>query len=280
MDICVVSTKESTGARAFDQFARARGCTVNWLQLTHPVPRLTPTTAGLVFFDDADQDVVGWLSELQSRARYLAVPLIAVAARPGSEDKERLIAAGAATVCDPDAGHEQLFQELQSRREALPVLDDIRNGLLEPFEMGVRHTLQEMAGTEIEVLATYQKSNYRMFGDITAVLGLIAATEGAMALSVPEATATALVQRVMSGVGEALDRDMICDCVGEIANVIGGQAKTMLAGTPYHFRLSTPTIVSGGSYEIRHKPGMPCMVMVFGTDVGNFALQICLNVSQ
>ena len=36
---------------------------------------------------------------------------------------------------------------------------------------------------------------------------------------------------------------LVADAAGEFANMIAGQAKTMLKGTPYHFTLSPPTVL-------------------------------------
>jgi CheY-specific phosphatase CheX len=35
---------------------------------------------------------------------------------------------------------------------------------------------------------------------------------------------------------------VIGDTIGELANVVAGQSKTALKGTPYHFLLSIPTV--------------------------------------
>ena len=47
--------------------------------------------------------------------------------------------------------------------------------------------------------------------------------------------------------GTALTDEMIDDVAGEFANVIAGQAKTILKGTPYHFTLSTPVVTRAAS---------------------------------
>src|SRR6185436_11611210 len=102
----------------------------------------------------------------------------------------------------------------------------------------------EMAGIEIAVRSVYQKTHHKMFGDISAVIGLIARAEGAMVLSFPDGSAEAVVKRILAGMTDDPAEDMIRDCIGEIANVIVGQARGLLAGTDYAFAMSTPTIVS------------------------------------
>ena len=65
--------------------------------------------------------------------------------------------------------------------------------------------------------------------------------------------------------------------MGELANVIAGQAKTLLAETPYQLLLGTPTILSGQDLEVGSRPDAGGLVVVFGTDLGDFALQVCVN---
>ena len=43
--------------------------------------------------------------------------------------------------------------------------------------------------------------------------------------------------------------------MGEVANIIAGQAKTLLAETPYQLVLATPTILSGPGIEVGARPG-------------------------
>ena len=68
----------------------------------------------------------------------------------------------------------------------------------------------------------------------------------------------------------------VCDGVGEIINMIAGQAKAMLVKTKYHFTISIPSVISGHGHEISHKKGTPNIVVLFEADGTPFALQVCL----
>ena len=92
-------------------------------------------------------------------------------------------------------------------------------------------------------------------GDIAAVLTLTSAP-GAMVLGFPEQTASALAGRILSGVTAVIDGQLIRDCVGEIANVIVGQAKAMLAGTSYHFAFSVPNVTAACDGPCLAGPGL------------------------
>src|SRR5262249_13202885 len=110
--------------------------------------------------------------------------------------------------------------------------------------------------------------------DVSAVVRLRSATEGYLALGFPQQTAAALAQRMLSGVLKEIDAALIRDCVGEIANVVAGQAKALLAGTPYQFPFSLPGVVGGGAPDLGSNPDGECLVVVFGRDLGEFAMQL------
>jgi CheY-specific phosphatase CheX len=63
--------------------------------------------------------------------------------------------------------------------------------------------------------------------------------------------------------------------MGEITNVIAGQAKAMLHGTPHRFAFSTPRLLSGGDPVPGAVAGREFLVVVFASDAGDFTLQLC-----
>jgi chemotaxis protein CheX len=133
-----------------------------------------------------------------------------------------------------------------------------------------------MTNSEVAVRAVVQKKLGRPPGDISAVLELRSATEGFLVLSYPRQMAATLAGRVLADVAGELDELLIRDCVGEIANVVAGQAKALLAGTPYQFTFSIPTVMTGEEAASRPPHGRECLCVAFSSDVGEFALSITL----
>jgi chemotaxis protein CheX len=156
----------------------------------------------------------------------------------------------------------------------------IHEELLEPFITAVSMTLREMASAEAVVQSAFKKKQHRTIGDVSAVLPLAFPAEGRLVLSFPAATAAALARRVLAEVMAAPDQGMVGDCVGELTNVVAGQAKALLFGSRYHFMLSTPTVITGTGHEIRHPEGAHCLVVTFGSDLGDFALELSLKLAE
>jgi chemotaxis protein CheX len=152
----------------------------------------------------------------------------------------------------------------------------LKQELLEPFIDAVTLTFSEMAGAEVSAQGVYQKGGGTTLGEVSAVLRL-AGTDGTLVLGFPRTTALALTERILASLPEAADENMQNDCVGEIANVVAGQAKALLAATPYHFYFSTPTVLTGLRQDISPRADRKCLIVVFGSELGDFALQLLLQ---
>jgi chemotaxis protein CheX len=155
-----------------------------------------------------------------------------------------------------------------------PISDEVRSHLLEPFIEATRAALAEMAGVEVVVRAAVRTDLPQALGDVSVVVQLSSATEGHLVLGFPHRTAAALTERVLTGALKQIDEGLIRDCVGEIANVVAGQAKSLLAGTPYHFSFSLPRVVIGSASKLGLLPCRDCLVVAFSTDLGDIALQL------
>lgn len=278
MELFIVGSEHGPRTEALRHYAEEHGCSTHFSEIcTQPFPQFNDKTArGIVLFDDGKSGIADWISRVRIGTRYLSIPLVVVRTAGSQETNTRLLAAGAYYIFDPNCSNERILEEIRSRCDVMPVVEEIRNNLLGPFTDCSISTLREMAGTEIVVKSVYQKTGYKMFGDISAVIGLIAQAEGSMVISFPKDTAVAIIKRVLASFDNDPSEDIIRDCIGEIANVIAGQVRGALANSPYAFGISTPTIVSGYHHEIRHKAGMPCLVVAFGSDVGDFAMQVCM----
>jgi CheY-specific phosphatase CheX len=76
---------------------------------------------------------------------------------------------------------------------------------------------------------------------VTATINLVRPDPSWLTIRLTESVARGLAQRYLPP-GTPLDREVIGDTIGELANVVAGQSKTALKGTPYHFLLSIPTV--------------------------------------
>lgn len=161
-----------------------------------------------------------------------------------------------------------------------PVSSELRANLLDPFVEAARVTFSQMAQIDLNLVGMCERTDFRTTGDVSAVVGLVSPAEGSLVLSFSERAAQMLANRVLADVGIEPDDNLIRDCVGEVANVVAGQAKGALAGTPYYFVYAPPTVVAGRGHEVRHRPGVPCLVIEFASSAGEIQLQLSVSASS
>jgi chemotaxis protein CheX len=146
---------------------------------------------------------------------------------------------------------------------------DSPNELVEAFAAAVPFALREMAGVDAVTVESRPAGADDGFGGVSAVIRLTTAGGGwDLTMHFPETTAATLARRILGGAVEEFGAELVRDCMGEVANVVAGQAKALLVGSPSHFTLGTPTVGTGpacaaGGWEIR-----------FGSDAGEFAAQL------
>ena len=172
-----------------------------------------------------------------------------------------------------------------------PITEEVP--LLEPFISAVRAALSEMAATDVSVRAMVRSARPIIFGDIASVVPFPSMNEGALVLGFPHQTASALTGRILasasredesptgrdSSVGVELDEGLIRDCMGEIANVVTGQAKAVLAETPYRFTFSRPpSVLAAEEFQVRSD--LDCLLLAFACDQGQFAMHLMLCLAS
>jgi chemotaxis protein CheX len=153
--------------------------------------------------------------------------------------------------------------------------DEARKEVLDAFIVATCSTIAEMAQSLVEVRETYATVTPRFVGDITVVLDLTPGRGAMLVLCFPRPMAAALAERVLAGAGGATDGALVRDCMAEITNIIAGQAKAMLHGTPHRFAFSTPRIFSGQDVSLEQYTGREFLVAHFVSDAGDFTLQVC-----
>ena len=109
-------------------------------------------------------------------------------------------------------------------------------------------------------------------------MGLSGEITGSVVISFPQSLAVKIVSNML---GEELTEitHEVEDGIGEIVNMVAGQAKVELADTIYHCKLSIPTVVVGSNYKLSHKAGIPCIVIEFEAERESFAVEVSMKTN-
>lgn len=90
-----------------------------------------------------------------------------------------------------------------------------------------------------EQLNMAEKPAERMRAAAVARIELPRKVPGLIALLAPASTMRFICERYLPP-DSTVSEDILMDVAGELTNVIAGQVKTALKGTPFHFQMSTP----------------------------------------
>jgi chemotaxis protein CheX len=69
----------------------------------------------------------------------------------------------------------------------------------------------------------------------------------------------------------------IGDAVGEIANMISGQARQALEEMGRPLQAAIPSVIMGKGHQITHFTSHPVIAVPFETDNGGFTIEICFE---
>jgi CheY-specific phosphatase CheX len=150
-------------------------------------------------------------------------------------------------------------------------MNPLPSAVADAFRLAAITALQELV--QVEVFPEDALPEQGSGQAVIATIELLRESPGKLSFVLSESTAAALAARYLPA-GITVTAEMVDDVAGEFANVIAGQAKTMLKGTHYHFRQSTPAVTRGkplyaGSAEPNH-------TIRFSTESGT--IQLCIDL--
>jgi chemotaxis protein CheX len=146
--------------------------------------------------------------------------------------------------------------------------------IAKPFVKAVVAVLGTMAGITATPGVPYVKKNPVAKGDVSAIVGVTGGKVGTIAVSFSRSCSLALVRGMLGDDIEDVLQDTQ-DAVGEITNMVSGQARASLAEMGISLQGSTPTVIMGDGHLIRHISSNPVVAIPFSTEHGDFTIEFC-----
>lgn len=143
-----------------------------------------------------------------------------------------------------------------------------------PFIKATTDILNMMAGIEAKPGKPYVKNSHVAKGDVSAVVGVTGDKTGTIAVSFTRACAIALVKGMLGDDIQDIMQDTQ-DAVGEVTNMVSGQARAALVESGITLQGSTPTVIMGDGHLIRHMSASPVVAIPFSTPNGEFTVEFC-----
>ena len=146
---------------------------------------------------------------------------------------------------------------------------------IEPFIDATVGMFRDMMGMEPEYLTPYLlNKDIKQDWDISGIIGIAGDAKGVVVISFSAALA-AEVTGILVGKQVAADDPDVVDAVGELVNIIAGNAKKGLE--QYRLNISLPSIVRGFEHEVVWQTDISIVGIPFKVPAGKFHLAVGLE---
>jgi len=145
-----------------------------------------------------------------------------------------------------------------------------------PFLDATKHVLTMMAQLDPKPGKPYVKKGTTAVGDVSAVIGLTGDRNGSVSITFSKKCAIAVVKNMLGDDIADILQDAK-DAVGEITNMISGQARAGLSQLGLNLSASTPTLILGDNHSITHVTTGTVVAIPFTTIHGDFTLEFCFE---
>ncbi len=150
---------------------------------------------------------------------------------------------------------------------------------INPFINATAHVLETIAFTTVKAGKPYIKDNQGARGDVSGIVGLTGDANGTLSVSFSEESILSIVSNILKEEKTELN-DEIKDAVGEITNMIAGQARLGLDDLGRSLISAIPTVIMGKNHTITHITTYPVTAVPFESDSGEFAIEVCFEEQE
>ncbi len=133
---------------------------------------------------------------------------------------------------------------------------------INPFIKATGTVFKTMLNLETSMEKPFLKSDRTATGDVTGVIGLVGDRRGSVCVSFTE-TGARLVYKTLVGDDCKKVSPEVVDAVGELTNIIAGQARKEFERTGVNLKASIPTIIVGRGSELHMLGDSPMISLPF-----------------
>lgn len=141
-----------------------------------------------------------------------------------------------------------------------------------PFVKAVTDVLSMMAMITPKAGKPYVKKANTANGDVSGLVGITGELNGTISITFTKSCAITVVKNMLGGELQDVMQD-VRDAVGEITNMISGQARAGLAEQGLVFSGATPSVIMGDNHIIAHVANTPVMAIPFTCEAGDFTVE-------
>ena len=148
--------------------------------------------------------------------------------------------------------------------------------LINPFINATLNVLETMAFVMAEADKPYLKKDDVAKGDVSGIVGFTGETNGTVSITFDELCILKIVSNMFGEEIKEVNNE-IADAVGELTNMISGQARKELEETGKIFHGAIPSVITGKNHKLVPMTKGPQIAIPFKTDAGSFTIEICIE---
>ena len=143
-----------------------------------------------------------------------------------------------------------------------------------PFMTSIQNVFSTMFQLPVQIGEPSIKTDKTATHDVSGIIGVSGEMVGTIVLSMPEAAAISIVN-LFTGMEMDPSSDDFADAVGELVNMISGNAKAEFQRKGVS--ISCPSVVIGEDHRVSTPSGTACVKIPCTTDCGEVVLEIALR---
>ena len=146
---------------------------------------------------------------------------------------------------------------------------------INPFIESTYHVLDTMAKIKAEGGSPYIKKDRIARGVVSAVIELTGDVSGTLSISFEETCILNIVSSLFNA--EVEMNDEIKDTVGELCNIITGQARQKLFELGLNIKAGIPELIMGEKHSIKHSSDDRVIGIPFSCANSCFTIEVCFD---
>ncbi len=147
---------------------------------------------------------------------------------------------------------------------------------INPFINATKNVLETMAYVKAKVGKPYLKKDDIAQGAVSSVIGITGQKNGTISVTFDEGSILKIVSNMFGEEMKTLDNE-VSDAVGELGNMISGQARRELETKGHLFDGAVPTVIIGENHRLIHMTDGPKIAIPFTVEAGKFTIKVCLE---
>lgn len=153
----------------------------------------------------------------------------------------------------------------------------MRAEFINPFVLATQNVFQTMLATKLTRGALSLKQTSAPLHEVCGLIGLAGKYHGMVVLSFGRETALLLAGKMLGNDVAELNPDVV-DAVGELTNMVAGNAKSQME--EYQMSIGLPTVICGKTTSISFPSGSPALLIPFDSDLGPVCVEVGISESH